>query len=124
PQRNPLHSGGVIDLDNRYAGFDARWSWSGTLAGQPLEVAAGVAGERQRQHRRGFENFLGDAPGVRGTRRRDERNEVETGDLYAQAWWRFAPRWSLLLGARHSDVDFASRDHYVTDANPDDSGRV
>src|SRR5690606_2930989 len=121
PQRNPLHSGGVIDLDNRYAGFDARWSWSGTLAGQPLEVAAGVAGERQRQHRRGFENFVGDALGVRGTRRRDERNEVETHDLYAQAWWQFAPRWSLLLGARHSDVDFASRDHYIAAGNPDDS---
>ena len=124
PQANPLHSGGVIDLDNRYAGFDARWSWSGALAGRPLEVAAGAAGERQRQHRQGFENFVGDALGVRGTRRRDERNEVETHDLYAQAWWQFAPRWSLLLGARHSDVDFASRDHYIAAGNPDDSGRV
>lgn len=124
PQANPLHSGGVIELDNRYAGFDARWSWSGTLAGRPLELAAGASSERQRQHRRGFENFVGDALGVRGALRRDERNRVESDDLYAQAWWRFAPRWSLLLGARHSDVDFASRDHYVTAANPDDSGRV
>ena len=124
PQRNPLHSGGVIDLDNRYAGYDARWSRSGTLAGRPLELVAGVAGERQRQHRRGFENFVGEALGVRGALRRDERNEVETDDLYAQAWWRFAPRWSLLLGARHSDVGFTSRDFYVGAGNPDDSGRV
>lgn len=124
PQRNPLHSGGVIDLDNRYSGFDARWSWSGALADRPLEVAAGIAGERQRQHRRGFENFLGEALGVRGALRRDERNEVESDDLYAQAWWRFAPRWSLLLGARRSEVGFSSRDHYVSAGNPDDSGRV
>ncbi|MBJ6979240.1 TonB-dependent receptor [Luteimonas sp. MC1895] len=124
PQRNPLHSGGVIDLDNRYAGYDARWSWSGSLADRPLEVAAGIAGERQRQRRRGFENFVGDALGVRGALRRDERNEVETEDLYAQAWWRFAPRWSLLLGARRSEVEFTSRDGYVTAGNPDDSGRV
>ena len=124
PQANPLHSGGVIDLDNRYAGFDARWSWRGVLAGRPLEATVGAAGERQRQHRQGFENFVGDALGVRGARRRDERNEVETTDVYAQAWWRFAPRWSLLLGARHSDVDFSSRDGYITAGNPDDSGRV
>lgn len=124
PQRNPLHSGGVIDLDNRYAGYDARWSWSGALAGRPLELAAGLSGERQRQHRRGFENFVGESLGVRGTLRRDERNEVESDDLYAQAWWRFAPRWSLLLGARRSEATFTSRDHYVTAGNPDDSGRV
>ncbi|MBB6600565.1 TonB-dependent receptor [Luteimonas sp. MC1825] len=124
PQRNPLHSGGVIDLDNRYAGFDARWSWSGSLASRPLELAAGAGGERQRQRRRGFENFVGDALGVRGTLRRDERNEVETDDLYAQAWWQVAPRWSLLLGARHSEVGFTSSDRYVAEGNPDDSGRV
>src|SRR5690606_7806468 len=124
PQGNPLHSGGVIDLDNRYAGYDARWSWSGALAGRPLEVAAGMSSERQRQRRRGFENFAGEALGVRGQLRRNERNEVEADDLYAQAWWRFAPRWSLLLGARHSDVEFTSRDFYVRDGNPDDSGRV
>ncbi|NLA67140.1 MAG: TonB-dependent receptor, partial [Gammaproteobacteria bacterium] len=124
PQANPLHSGGVIDLDNRYAGYDARWSWSGSLAGGALELAAGVAGERQRQHRRGFENFVGDSLGVRGALRRDERNEVESDDLYAQAWWRFAPRWSLLLGARRSEATFTSRDGYVTAGNPDDSGRV
>ena len=123
-QANPLHSGGVIDLDNRYAGFDARWSWSGSLASRPLELAAGANGERQRQRRRGFENFVGDEPGVRGALRRDERNEVGTDDLYAQAWWQLAPRWSLLAGARHSEVTFTSRDHYVAAGNPDDSGRV
>ena len=123
-QGNPLQSGGVIDLDNRYAGFDARWSWSGSLASRPLELTAGASGERQRQRRRGFENFVGDALGVRGALRRDERNEVETEDLYAQAWWQFAPRWSLLLGARHSEVGFTSNDDYIAAGNPDDSGRV
>ncbi|MGY0651730.1 TonB-dependent receptor family protein [Luteimonas sp. A537] len=124
PQGNPLHSGGVINLDNGYAGYDARWTWSGALAERPLEFALGANGERQRQHRRGFENFVGDALGVRGALRRDERNNVDANDLYAQAWWRFAPRWSLLLGARHSEVEFSSRDLYVAAGNPDDSGRV
>ncbi|MEZ0471318.1 TonB-dependent receptor family protein [Luteimonas salinilitoris] len=123
-QGNPLSSGGVIDLDNRYDGLDARWSWQGAVAERPFEFTVGGNLDRQRQHRRGFENFVGETLGVRGAPRRDERNAVDNTDAYAQAWWRFAERWSLLLGARHSEVEFESRDRYVTDANPDDSGRV
>ncbi|WP_202844949.1 TonB-dependent receptor family protein [Luteimonas saliphila] len=123
-QGNPLNSGGVIDLDNEYGGLDLRWRWSGTLAGRAFEVTAGANADRQRQHRRGYENFIGDALGVRGRLRRDERNRVENLDQYAQAWWRFAERWSLLAGARHSQVRFRSGDRYVTATNPDDSGRV
>ncbi|TWT22252.1 TonB-dependent receptor [Luteimonas marina] len=123
-QANPLNSGGVIDLDNDYGGVDLRWRWTGTLAGRPLEAAFGANADRQRQHRRGYENFVGDALGVRGALRRDERNRVDNVDRYAQAWWQFAQRWSLLAGARHSAVRFRSDDAYVTAANPDDSGRV
>ncbi|MCW5580024.1 MAG: TonB-dependent receptor [Luteimonas sp.] len=123
-QANPLNSGGVIDLDNDYGGVDLRWSWRGSLAGRALEVTAGANADRQRQHRRGYENFVGTTLGVRGALRRDERNRVDNVDGYAQAWWQFADRWSLLAGARRSEVRFRSQDHYVTGANPDDSGRV
>ncbi len=123
-QANPLSSGGVIDLDNDYGGLDLRWRWAGTLAGRAVEFTAGGNADRQRQHRRGFENFVGPALGVRGALRRDEHNRVDNRDLYAQAWWQFADRWSLLAGARRSQLRFVSRDAYVTAANPDDSGRV
>ncbi|HJS35309.1 MAG TPA: TonB-dependent receptor [Pseudoxanthomonas sp.] len=123
-QANPLNSGGVIDLDNDYGGADLRWSWTGDVAGRPFELSAGINADRQRQHRRGYENFVGTTLGVRGTLRRNERNQVGNADQYAQAWWRLAPRWSLLVGARHSRVDFRSDDAYVTATNPDDSGRM
>jgi len=123
-QASPLNSGGVIDLDNDYGGIDLRWRWRGSLAGRVLEVTAGANADRQRQHRRGYENFVGGTLGVRGALRRDERNRVDNIDQYAQAWWPFAERWSLLAGVRHSEVRFGSQDHYVTGANPDDSGRV
>jgi len=123
-QASPLNSGGVIDLDNSYGGLDLRWSWEGTLAGRPLEATVGANADRQRQDRQGFENFVGDTLGVRGALRRDERNTVENRDQFAQVYWTFAPRWSLLAGVRHSEVEFESRDAYVTAANPDDSGRV
>ena len=123
-QANPLNSGGVIDLDNDYGGVDARWSWQGEFAARPLEATVGMNADRQRQHRRGYENFVGSALGVKGAQRRDEHNQVENFDQFAQAWWKFTDRWALLAGVRRSEVRFRSDDDYITSGNPDDSGRV
>lgn len=125
-QANPLHSGGVIDLDNGYGGADARVAWQ--AANGRVEFTVGASVERQRQDRRGYENFVagegGPRIGVRGALRRDERDTVRSFDQYAQAWWRISPRWALQAGARHSALRFEADDRYVTAANPDDSGTV
>ena len=123
-QANPLNSGGVIDLDNDYGGLDARWSWQGEVATRPFELTVGANADRQRQHRQGYENFVGATVGVKGAQRRDERNQVQNFDQFAQAWWKFSDRWALLAGVRHSEVRFRSEDDYITAGNPDDSGRV
>ena len=123
-QNNPLSSGGVIDLDTKYAGTDLRWTWKGNLAGQPFDLAAGLAYDRSEQLRLGHENFVGDTLGVVGALRRNEQDDVYNVDQYLQGSWHFAPRWSMTLGARHSVVRFSSLDHYITATNPDDSGRV
>jgi len=123
-QSNPLNSGGVINLDNDYGGADVRWSWRGELVQRPFEFTMGANFDHQRQQRQGYENFVGSAVGVRGQRRRDESNRVNNADQYAQAWWQFAQRWALLAGLRRSEVEFRSRDRYVTASNPDDSGGV
>ena len=123
-QANPLHGGGVIDLRAPYTGADARWTHAGTLAGRPLELVAGLAWDAQHQDRHGYENFAGERLGVRGALRLDQDDRVASFDQYAQATWRAAPEWLLLAGVRRSEVRFRSRDHYVTAANPDDSGRV
>lgn len=123
-QATPLSSGGVIDLGSSYAGADLRWTRHAELAGRPFDVSVGVSLDRQQQHRRGYENFVGERLGVRGTLRRDEDDTVGNVDEYAQATWRFAEAWSLMLGARHSSVRFRTRDRYVTADNPDDSGSI
>lgn len=123
-QANPLHSGGVIDLGSDYGGLDLRWSLRGSLAGWPFGLVLGGNADRLSQRRRGYENFDGERLGVRGALRRDERNRAGNDDVYAQAWWQWAERWSLVAGARHSRVRFRSDDRYVTAQNPDDSGRV
>ncbi|MBO9749163.1 TonB-dependent receptor [Xanthomonas phaseoli pv. dieffenbachiae] len=122
-QRNPLHSGGVIDLDSNYDGADARWAWQGEALGRPLQLTVGANVDRQRQHRTGYENFVGDTLGVKGALRRNQRDEVENVDQFAQLWWQWSDRWAALLGVRHSEVRFESDDHYIVGRNPDDSGQ-
>ena len=123
-QANPLNAGGVIDLASDYGGADLRWSWRGELASKPFEFTAGANFDRQDQQRRGYENFIGGTLGIKGALRRDESNRVRNVDEFMQAWWKFAPRWSLLAGARHSEVELRARDNYVAAGNPDDSGSV
>ncbi len=80
---------------------------------------------RLDEDRRGFENHVGDpaAPvlGVRGRRRRDERNRFETFDVYATGDLFFASHWTASLGARRSWLRIDSRDRFLE--NGDDSGR-
>lgn len=123
-QNNPLSSGGVVDLDTTFGGADFRWTWKGSLGGEPLDLAAGVAYDRSKQVRLGHENFIGQTLGVVGALRRNEQDDVYNVDQYVQGSWHFAPRWSLTTGARHSVVRFSSRDRYITTNNPDDSGCV
>ena len=125
-QTNPLHAGGVIDLERDYGGADLRWRGAFDLAGRPFELVAGVAYDTLRERRRGYQNWIGTvaAPtlGVEGALRRNERNTTSNVDPYAQAVWQFAEQWSVEAGVRRSSVRFRSRDDYVTATNGDDSG--
>jgi iron complex outermembrane receptor protein len=123
-QAAPGSGGGVIDLERGYAGIDARLALDGTFAGRPAGVTFGVELQRSSERRRGYENFIGDALGVVGALRRDQRDRVLGRDLFAEGRWRFLPRWQATLGVRRSQVDFRSQDHYVAPGNPDDSGAL
>jgi len=123
-QGNPLSGGGVVDLASPYNGIDARWTWSSLLAGRAFDLVVGATLDRQRQDRRGFENFAGGELGVRGALRLSQDDDVRAFDQYAQATWSPAGAWVVMAGVRRSDIRFHSRDRYVTAANPDDSGAV
>jgi len=116
----PTSSGGVTDLDGDFGGVDARVTQRMQVAGGPLTLTAGVAYDRQNQHRRGFVNNNG----ALGDLRRDEDDFINSTDGYAQAEWAPLAALSFLAGARYSDVRFNSVDHYINALNPDDSGRV
>ena len=121
-QGNPRHGGGVIDFDRDYGGVDARvrFGWDA------VDLVVGANVERQRDDRRGYENFVGTPPdqtlGVTGALRRDERNDAKTRDAYAQLEWSPTDALAASLGVRSGRVELSSHDAYL--ANGDDSGRV
>ena len=121
-QAPPTSSGGVVDLDRDFGGGDARWAWRSELAGRPFSLVAGVSYDRQNELRRGYNNYSGSTLGVQGELRRNENDITYDIDEYAQATWEVAPRWSLMAGVRHSDVNFSVEDHFITSVNGDDSG--
>jgi iron complex outermembrane receptor protein len=96
----------VIDLLSPYRGMDLRWQRRADFAGTPWTFTAGVAIDRQDQHRRGYENFAGDTLGVRGVLRRDEVDRVADRDVYAQVAWQPHADWDLHAGVRRSHVRF------------------
>jgi iron complex outermembrane receptor protein len=127
-QANPLNPGGVIQLARDYDGADLRWTTTGGPAERRWSLIGGLAWDKLREHRQGFQDFIGPAGapvlGVQGALRRDEVNDVEDLDPYLQAQWHPAEDWTLDAGVRHSHVRFVSRDRYVVGSNPDDSGRA
>ncbi len=123
-QASPLHPGGVIGLARQYGGADLRWTRESSLLGGPLKIAAGLSYDGLKEHRQGWQNFSGATLGVQGALRRDEDNEVSNIDPYLQAVWKFAPRWTLTAGIRHSRVRFSSSDQFIVGPNGNDSGSV
>src|SRR5882762_5588794 len=121
-----LASGGVVNLDRFYYGLDLRWSRATELAGGPFAFTVGGDYDSQKERRRGYTNNNGTA----GPLQRDEDDTARSAALYAEAEWKFAPRWSLLAGLRHTQVSFDSKDYYIVPGatpatdNPDDSGQI
>lgn len=118
-------SGGVIDLDRDYMGFNARWRLQREWQGGQFDLSAGLAGDRQTDQRRGYENFVGPAAsrtlGVLGALRRDESNRATTLDPYVRASWQ-KEDWTLESGMRHVNARYASSDMFLV--NGDQSGNV
>ncbi len=121
-QANVRHGGGVLDFDRRFEGVEARARWEWDRVG----LVAGASTDRQRDDRRGYENYTGTGAaqllGVVGRLRRDEGNEAQARDLFAQAEWTFSPRWMILAGGRSGWVDLSAQDRFLS--NGDDSGRL
>lgn len=113
-------SGGVIDLDRAYWGWNARWRHQRDWQGGRLSLSAGLASDHQSDQRKGYENFIGSTLGVQGRLRRDEVNRASTLDPYVQAEWRTRDL-TWMGGVRQTRTEYLSTDRFL--GNGDDSGR-
>ena len=120
---NRKNSGGVIDFDRDYSGFNGRYTAKRDLAGGVLTTTFGIDYERSTDDRRGYENYVGNTLGVKGNLRRSEEDRVSSFDQYLQTEWQ-GERWGASLGVRHSQVAFEVDDHYIAVGNGNDSGSV
>ena len=127
-QGSPTNPGGVIQLGRDYDGTDLRWTTGSHTATQSWSLVGGLAWDKLREHRQGYQNFTGSGAdqvlGVQGTMRRDEINDVQDLDPYLQGQWHLTEAWTVDAGVRHSSVRFISHDRYIVGTNPDDSGKV
>jgi iron complex outermembrane receptor protein len=120
-QAPPSHSGGVIDFDRDFYGADLNWLHVRSFGEGKLSTTVGLEYGRSRDARLGFENFIGDQFGVKGSLRRDEQDTVANVDPYLQTEWQ-GERWVLTAGVRYSRIKFSVVDNYLSNGN--DSGRV
>ena len=110
-EQNPLYPGGVIDLDRAYWGIDTHVTDAREIAGQALQIVAGLAYDDLEEARKGYLNYAGDVFGVEGRVRRDEANHVYDVDQYCQAQWDPQERWRLIAGVRNNVVEVSSHGH-------------
>ena len=120
-QAPPTHSGGVVDFDRHFYGADLNWLFVRRLGGGKLSTTVGIAIDRSTDDRQGYENFVGNAFGVKGALRRDETDVLTNVDPYLQTEWQGGP-WVLTAGLRHSRLKVEVEDRYLSNGN--DSGRI
>ena len=118
-QAPPTHSGGVVDFDRDFYGFELQWMAVRQLAGGKLSTTAGIEYGRSVDDRQGYENFVGAQFGVKGALRRNEKDKLSNLDPYVQTEWAGGP-WVLTAGLRRSSLKVDVDDRFL--ANGNDSG--
>ncbi|EGV33372.1 TonB-dependent receptor [Thiorhodococcus drewsii AZ1] len=102
-------AGGVSTYDRHFGGASLWWSHESSLAEGPLTLTLGGDYDRSTDDREGYINEYG----TRGALKRNEDNSVDSWGGFVQGSWAFAPRWSLDVGLRRTQVRFDSDDHFI-----------
>ncbi len=118
-QLAPTSSGGIVQFDRGYGGLGAQLAHRLLLPdGRALRFVGGIEYDRMNEDRQGYINNAGQ----QGDLKRDEKNRVENRDVYLQGSLDLTKDWEATAGLRSSEVRFTTQDHFITSANPDDSG--
>ena len=110
----PTANGGWVGLSRAYYGLGLQYNANSTIAGTPVKWAAGYEFDRSRETRQAGAALLGQKT---GGLLRNEDNQADNSDLFAQATVLVSEKISVIAGLRSSNVRFNSEDNYLVDGN-------
>lgn len=109
----PAPTGAWVGLDRTYYGAGLQYNAQTTIGSTPVKWVAGYEFDRSREARQGGKAALGEKTSTT----RNEDNQAENSDFFAQATALVSDKVSMLGGLRYSAVRFASEDHFLSDGN-------
>lgn len=106
-------TGAWVGLNRAYYGAGLQYNAQTRLGATPVTWVAGYEFDRSRETRKGGAA----AVGVKTSTTRNEDNQAENSDFFAQATARVSDHVSVVGGLRYSTVRFSSDDHFLSDGN-------
>ena len=110
----PTLTGAWVGLNRAYYGVGLQYNAQSSLAGTQVKWVAGYEFDRSRETRQAGAAVGGQKT---GGLLRDEVNQAENSDLFAQATFLVTEKVSLIAGLRSSTVRFTSDDNFLADGN-------
>jgi iron complex outermembrane receptor protein len=117
-----LASGNWVGLDRHYYGTGLQYNAQTRIGSTPLRWVTGYEFDLAKERRQGGASSSGEK--TPGSLTRDEDNQSQNSDVFAQGTALLSERWSLTGGLRHSTVRLRSEDYYFAGGSPDGSGAV
>ena len=106
-------TGGWVGLNRDYYGTGLQYNAQTRLGDKPVKWVMGYEFDHSSETRQGGVAALGEKKSIT----RNEDNQAENSDLFAQATTLVSDQVSLVTGLRYSTVRFNSDDHYLSDGN-------
>jgi len=116
-----LASNNWIGLNRAYYGVGLQYNARSVWWDVPVQWVAGYEFDRSREYRQSGAAVMGQKS---GPLTRNEDNQSESSDVFAQGSALLSDNWSLVAGLRSSKVRFVSDDYFIASTNPDGSGDV
>jgi iron complex outermembrane receptor protein len=115
-----LATGNWVGLNRDYYGAGLQYNEKTSLAGRPVQLAAGYEFDYSTERRQGGGATNGQQ--TPGSLTRDEDNRSQNSDFFVQATTLATDKISVITGLRSSTVNFTSQDYIPTPV--DGSGSV
>lgn len=106
-------TGAWVGLERAYYGTGLQYNGQARIGGTPVKWVLGYEFDRSRETRQGGRAALGEKTSTT----RNEDNQAENSDIFAQAAAPVSEQLSLVAGLRYSTVRLISDDHYLSDGN-------